>query len=88
MKFEVFNFENVTSTNDVAIKLIKENQKKNGCICARVQTKGRGTRGKEWISERGNLFISIFFPLEDKYPPFNEFFIIRIVFHHSISKLT
>tara|TARA_Y100000590_G_scaffold366007_1_gene425145 strand:- start:977 stop:1561 length:585 start_codon:yes stop_codon:yes gene_type:complete len=86
MKFEVFNFENVTSTNDVAIKLIKENQKKNGCICARVQTKGRGTRGKEWISERGNLFISIFFPLEDKYPPFNEFFIINPILISDVIK--
>tara|TARA_B100000029_G_scaffold248923_1_gene245677 strand:+ start:914 stop:1498 length:585 start_codon:yes stop_codon:yes gene_type:complete len=86
MKFEVFNFENVTSTNDVAIKLIKENNKKNGCISATAQTKGRGTRGKEWISEKGNLFISIFFPLEDNYPPFNEFFIINPILISDVIK--
>ena len=86
MQFEIFKFNKVTSTNDVAIKLIKENQKKNGCICARVQTKGRGTRGKEWISERGNLFISIFFPLEDKYPSFNEFSLITPVIISDVIK--
>ena len=51
MKFEVFKFENVTSTNDVAINLIKEEQKEFGCVYADIQTKGRGTHGREWISD-------------------------------------
>ena len=38
--------------------------KENGCVYAKKQTKGRGTRGKKWISYKGNLFISIFFSLE------------------------
>tara|TARA_Y100000590_G_scaffold47512_1_gene50331 strand:- start:2897 stop:3481 length:585 start_codon:yes stop_codon:yes gene_type:complete len=79
MKFEIFKFESVTSTNDVAINLIKEKKKETGCIYADVQTKGRGTQGKEWISKKGNLFGSIFFPLKDNYPPFNEFSIINPV---------
>ena len=73
MKFEIFKFGNVTSTNDIAINLIKEKHKNTGCVYAKKQTKGRGTRGKEWVSEEGNLFGSIFFPLKDSYPPFNEF---------------
>ena len=73
MKFEIFKFENVTSTNDIAINLIKKEQKDTGCVYAETQTKGRGTHGKEWISDKGNLFGSIFFPLKDNYPPFNEF---------------
>ena len=64
MKFEIFKFENVTSTNDVAINLIKEKQKEIGCVYTDTQTKGRGTHGREWISDKGNLFGSIFFPLE------------------------
>ena len=64
MKFEIFKFENVTSTNDIAIHLIKKEDKKIGCIYADVQTKGRGAHGKEWISDKGNLFGSIFFPLK------------------------
>jgi BirA family biotin operon repressor/biotin-[acetyl-CoA-carboxylase] ligase len=73
MKFEIFKFENVTSTNDIAINLIKNEQKETGCVYAETQTKGRGTHGKEWISDKGNLFGSIFFPLKNNYPPFNEF---------------
>ena len=77
MKFEIFKFENVTSTNDIAINLIKKEQKETGYVYAKTQTKGRGTHGKEWISDKGNLFGSIFFPLKNNYPPFNEFFTIN-----------
>ena len=73
MKFEIFKFESVTSTNDIAINLIKEQQKETGCVYAETQTKGRGTHGKEWVSDKGNLFGSIFFPLKNNYPSFNEF---------------
>ena len=73
MKFEIFKFESVTSTNDIAINLIKEQQKEAGWVYADTQTKGRGTHGKEWVSDKGNLFGSIFFPLKNNYPSFNEF---------------
>ena len=86
MKFEIFKFENVTSTNDVAINLIRKGQKQIGCVYADIQTKGRGTYGKEWISDKGNLFGSIFFPLEDNYPPFNEFSIINPIIISDVIK--
>ena len=63
MKFTIFKFKSVTSTNDIAINLIKKQQKETGCVYAEIQTKGRGTHGKEWISDKGNLFGSIFFLL-------------------------
>jgi len=71
MKFEIFKFESVTSTNDIAINLIKNEQKETGCVYADTQTKGRGTYGREWISDKGNLFASIFFPLKNSYPQFS-----------------
>ena len=77
MKFKTFNFTSVSSTNDVAINLIQKEKKSSGCIFAEVQTKGRGTYGKNWISNKGNLFISIFFHLKKNYPPFNEFSVIN-----------
>ena len=86
MKFKVFKFKNVTSTNEVAINLIKEKQKEIGCVYADTQTKGRGTHGKEWISDKGNLFGSIFFPLEHNYPPFNEFSIINPIIISDVIK--
>ena len=77
MKFEIFNFTSVSSTNDVAISLIEKENKNSGCVYAEMQTKGRGTHGKNWISSKGNLFISIFFHLKENYPPFNEFSVIN-----------
>ena len=77
MKFKIYNFKKVKSTNDTAISLIKKKKKESGYVCAAEQTQGRGTRGKKWISLKGNLFGSIFFPLKSNYPPFNEFSIIN-----------
>jgi BirA family biotin operon repressor/biotin-[acetyl-CoA-carboxylase] ligase len=79
MKFKIFKFKNVTSTNDVALNLIQKEKKTIGCVYADVQTKGRGTHGRKWISDKGNLFGSLFFPLENNYPAFNEFAIINPV---------
>ena len=86
MKFKIFKFESVTSTNDVAINLIKEEQKEFGCVYAGIQTKGRGTHGRKWISNKGNFFVSIFFPLKNNYPPFNEFSIINPIIISGVIK--
>ena len=84
MEFEIFKFDSVTSTNDVAINLIKNENKEIGYIYADKQTKGRGTRGRKWDSNKGNLFGTIFFPLKENYPPFNEFSIINPVIISSV----
>ena len=87
MKFEIFKFKSVTSTNDVVANLIKDKQKEFGCVYAEIQTKGRGAHGKKWISKAGNLFSSIFFPLKNNYPPFDEFSIINpIIISDTIKK--
>ena len=65
MKFNIFEYEKVTSTNDVAIKLIRQ-KKESGCVVSKIQSKGKGTHGKKWISKKGNFFGSIFFPLKKK----------------------
>lgn len=77
MKFKIFSFKSVTSTNEVAIELIKQGEEISGCVLAKKQTKGRGTHGKRWISHKGNLFLSIFFPLKKNFPTFDEFSIIN-----------
>ena len=86
MKFEIFKFESVTSTNDVAINLIKEEQKEFGCVYADAQTKGRGTYGRKWVSDKGNLFGSIFFPLKNNYPTLDEFHIINPIIISDVIK--
>lgn len=49
-----------TSTNDEAVKLIKSGQASDGLVVwAKEQTKGRGRRGRVWISPPGNLHCSL-----------------------------
>ena len=61
MKLKKFNFKIVNSTNDLAIKIIKNTNNKFGIVIAEKQKKGRGQYGKKWTSFKGNLFVSVFF---------------------------
>ena len=63
MKLKKFNFKTINSTNALATRFIKSNKTKSGIIIAEKQKKGRGQYGKKWISHKGNLFVSIFFPI-------------------------
>ncbi len=66
MKIKLKKFKVVKSTNDIAIKLIKRNHTQPTLITTQKQTKGRGRIGKKWISQKGNLFFTIFFKLNQK----------------------
>jgi len=86
MKFEIYKFKEVTSTNDIAIDFIKKKKKLSGFIYTDKQTRGRGSKGKKWISEPGNLFSTLFFSLEENYPPFHEFTIINPIIVSDVIK--
>ena len=60
MKFNIFEYEKVTSTNDEAIKLIRQ-KKESGFVVSKIQSKGKGTHGKKWISKKGNFLDHFFF---------------------------
>jgi len=77
MKLRLIKMKSVKSTNDTAIKLIKKNQFKPTLITSVIQRKGRGTMGKKWISQKGNLFISIFFEINEKRINFKQFAILN-----------
>jgi len=66
MRLKNFVFKNVNSTNDLAIKIIKNSNNTSGIVIADNQKKGRGRYGKRWISFKGNIFVSIFFNFEKK----------------------
>ena len=87
MKFKLFNYKRVKSTNEKAIKLIKFNKRNSGCVRADVQTKGRGTYGKKWVSKKGNFFGSVFFPLKKNYPSFDQFSLINPVIVSNILQI-
>ena len=65
MRFKLFSYKKIKSTNDMAIKKIKS-KNNHGIITSELQTRGRGRYGKKWISIKGNLFVSIFFQINKK----------------------
>ena len=65
MKFKIYRFNNVKSTNNSAIRIIKNSNTDYGMIIANKQKSGRGQYGKKWISYNGNLFVSFFYKLEN-----------------------
>ena len=65
MKFKIFRFKKVESTNNSAIRIIRNSNIDYGMIIADKQTSGRGQYGKKWISYNGNLFVSFFYQLNN-----------------------
>ena len=65
MKFKIFRFKKVKSTNSTAIRIIKNYKFNYGMVISETQNKGRGQYGKKWISYKGNLFVSFFYKIED-----------------------
>ena len=91
MRFKVIKFNSVKSTNDVALRLIKKGMINPTIISSNIQTKGRGTRGKKWISRKGNLFVTVFFKFDPKKIKFQEYailnaYIVKKVISKFISK--
>ena len=64
MKIRKFNFKKVNSTNDTAIKIIKNSNLDCGMIISETQKNGKGQYARKWISNKGNLFVSFFFNLD------------------------
>ena len=46
MKLKQFNFKKVKSTNQTAIRLLKNKKNEFGLVTANIQTKGKGQYGK------------------------------------------
>lgn len=62
MNLKIFSYKSINSTNDLAIKKIKKGFS-SGIIISETQKKGRGRQGRNWISKKGNIFLSIFFKI-------------------------
>ena len=88
-----FNYKCVNSTNNIAINLIKKKNIRAGLVLAEKQKKGRGQRGKKWISYKGNLFVSIFFSLDKinltlkQLTKFNTNLVIRLISQYYKKKI-
>ena len=77
MKIKSLNFKSVNSTNDIALDLIKKNKFKPTLISAEQQIKGRGTMGKKWVSKKGNLYLTIYFEIDQKKINFKHYAVLN-----------
>lgn len=59
LNFNIRHFLTLASTNDLAKQLMEEHAVEGTVIWADQQTKGRGQRGRVWVSPIGNLCCSI-----------------------------
>ena len=84
MKFKIFKYNIVNSTNEKAIELIKKKKYENGFVYALSQKKGKGRYGRKWISKKGNFFGSIFFHIKKNYPSVEEFSLINPILNIDI----
>ncbi|HEU5051250.1 MAG TPA: biotin--[acetyl-CoA-carboxylase] ligase [Gemmatimonadales bacterium] len=55
----VHYFDRVASTQDIAHRLASEGAPSGTAVVAVEQTAGRGSRGREWSSGRGGLWVSV-----------------------------
>ncbi len=65
MRIRKFKFKRVISTNDTAIRIIKQTNLDSGMVISETQKKGKGQYGRKWISLKGNLFVSFFFNINN-----------------------
>ena len=65
MRFKILRFKRLRSTNDTAIRIIRNSNLKYGMVIAENQSHGRGQYGRKWLSFKGNLFVSFFYSLEN-----------------------
>jgi len=59
LTFDIIDHPTLASTNDEARRLAEEGGREGLVVRAARQTAGRGRQGRPWISEDGNLFLSI-----------------------------
>ena len=77
MRLKIIKMKLVQSTNSEALKIIKKGKSKPTLITSLKQTKGRGSMGKKWVSQKGNLFISIFFEINQKKINFKQYALLN-----------
>ena len=57
---DISYLDKVKSTNEYSINLIKKKISFKGIVVSDIQTSGRGRYGNKWISNKGNIFCSVY----------------------------
>lgn len=60
---KILYLSDTSSTNDDALQLYQQGYRR-AWVISEQQSHGRGQHGKQWLSERGNIFFSVLSPLQ------------------------
>lgn len=60
--YRLFEFDEIDSTNEEARRRASQGDHGPAWILAHSQTAGRGRRGRDWVSPRGNLMTTLLMP--------------------------
>lgn len=85
---EIYYFKEVTSTNDQARRLALKGISEGTIVIAEKQRRGRGRRGKRWLSPKGGIWLSVI--LKPQIRPFNAFkltFVTAVAVAKAIKKM-
>jgi len=62
LRIEIYRYDTLDSTNDIALQMVRKGSPEGTCITARRQLKGRGRRGRVWFDSAGeSVLMSIIF---------------------------
>ncbi|MBF8246839.1 MAG: biotin--[acetyl-CoA-carboxylase] ligase [Rickettsia sp.] len=77
VNYNFLSFSKIDSTNDEAVRISESGISGNFVILSNLQTKGKGTKGRDWESRAGDLTFSIL--LQNFIPVKNHFHINFII---------
>jgi BirA family biotin operon repressor/biotin-[acetyl-CoA-carboxylase] ligase len=88
-RYNLIMFDEIDSTNLEARRLIESGIDNDFVIVSSKQTNGRGRRGKEWVSDEGNLYLSLILrPYGKPYTFCQLSFITAIALYDAITALS
>ncbi len=86
--YHLLSFDTLDSTNDEAKRLAKAGGAHGAVVWAKRQTVGKGRMGREWISQEGNLFVSILLKPEKPLPELSQLsFVASVAVVEALSAL-
>lgn len=85
--FRHLSFAQIDSTNAEARRLAEKGDTGPLWITAKVQTAGRGRRGRDWVSDSGNLFVTHLLALPVNHATAAQLSFVTALAVHDASKL-
>lgn len=77
--YHLLSFDTLDSTNEEAKRLAKAGGSHGAVIWAKKQTSGKGRMGRSWVSEEGNLFVSMLLKPEKPLQEFSQLSFVTAV---------